>query len=92
MSYFLQFCLGQVNIILIIWISFCPLQFSFDVGFLAIFGQLDETYREKLKENYCIVDKGYNSFPTKIPGTAYPKALLVSNTSLILYLNLTYYV
>ncbi|CAN6685716.1 unnamed protein product [Malus baccata var. baccata] len=51
-------------------------KFSFDVGFLAIFGQLDETYREKLKENYCIVDKGYNSFPTKIPGTAYQKALL----------------
>lgn len=57
-----------------------PLQFSFDVGFLAIFGQLDDTYRERLKENYCIVDKGYNSFPTKIPGTAYHKALLVSNS------------
>ncbi|XP_021831722.1 abscisic acid 8'-hydroxylase 4 [Prunus avium] len=51
-------------------------KFSFDVGFLAIFGQLDDTYRERLKENYCIVDKGYNSFPTKIPGTAYHKALL----------------
>ncbi|ONH91596.1 hypothetical protein PRUPE_8G125800 [Prunus persica] len=51
-------------------------RFSFDVGFLAIFGQLDDTYRERLKENYCIVDKGYNSFPTKIPGTAYHKALL----------------
>ncbi|CAL2279092.1 unnamed protein product [Prunus armeniaca] len=51
-------------------------KFSFDVGFLAIFGQLNDTYRERLSENYCIVDKGYNSFPTKIPGTAYHKALL----------------
>jgi (+)-abscisic acid 8'-hydroxylase len=32
-----------------------------------------------LSDNYHIVDKGYNSFPTKIPGTAYHKALLVRN-------------
>lgn len=51
-------------------------KFVFDVGFLAIFGRLEGTYKEKLKENYSIVDKGYNSFPTKIPGTAYHKALL----------------
>ncbi|KAG2704199.1 hypothetical protein I3760_06G173700 [Carya illinoinensis] len=50
-------------------------KFSFDVGILSIFGQLEGKYREKLKENYCIVDKGYNSFPTKMPGTAYAKAL-----------------
>lgn len=54
-------------------------QFSFDVGILSIFGRLDDKYREKLKENYCIVDKGYNSFPTNIPGTPYAKALEVSN-------------
>lgn len=51
-------------------------KFSFDVGILSIFGHLDSTYREKLKENYQIVDKGYNSFPTNIPGTSYHKALL----------------
>jgi (+)-abscisic acid 8'-hydroxylase len=39
---------------------------------------LEGNYREKLKENYNIVEKGYNSFPTRIPGTAYSKALLVS--------------
>jgi (+)-abscisic acid 8'-hydroxylase len=39
---------------------------------------LEGNYREKLKENYSIVEKGYNSFPTRIPGTAYSKALLVS--------------
>ncbi|XP_056161010.1 abscisic acid 8'-hydroxylase 4 [Syzygium oleosum] len=51
-------------------------KFSFEVGVLSIFGHLDEYYKQKLKENYCIVEKGYNSFPTKIPGTAHHKALL----------------
>lgn len=64
------------------WISsILRMQFSFDVGILSIFGQLESKYREKLKENYCIVDKGYNSFPTKMPGTAYAKALSVSKPS-----------
>lgn len=51
-------------------------KFSFDVGILAIFGKLDEERREELKKNYCILDKGYNSFPTKIAGTAYSKAIM----------------
>lgn len=51
-------------------------KFSFDVGILSIFGHLDSNHREMLSDNYHIVDKGYNSFPTKIPGTAYHKALL----------------
>ncbi|KAL2477260.1 Abscisic acid 8'-hydroxylase 4 [Forsythia ovata] len=50
-------------------------KFSFEVGILAIFGHLEKKQREELKENYCIVDKGYNSFPTNIPGTAYHRAL-----------------
>ncbi|XP_065869889.1 abscisic acid 8'-hydroxylase 4-like [Euphorbia lathyris] len=49
---------------------------SFQVGILSIFGLLDSNYIEKLNENYHIVEKGYNSFPTNIPGTAYHKALL----------------
>ncbi|KAJ0076625.1 hypothetical protein Patl1_36134 [Pistacia atlantica] len=51
-------------------------KFSFDVGILSIFGHLDGSHREKLKKNYLTVNKGYNSFPTNIPGTAYHKALL----------------
>ncbi|WOK99783.1 abscisic acid 8'-hydroxylase 4-like [Canna indica] len=51
-------------------------KFSFDVGILLIFGRLEARYREELKKNYFIVDKGYNSFPNNIPGTAYKKALL----------------
>ncbi|XP_058097153.1 abscisic acid 8'-hydroxylase 4-like [Magnolia sinica] len=51
-------------------------KFSFDVGILSIFGQLDSRYKEELKKNYCIVDQGYNSFPTNIPGTAYKNAVL----------------
>ncbi|KAF8405024.1 hypothetical protein HHK36_009920 [Tetracentron sinense] len=51
-------------------------KFSFDIGVLSIFGHLDAYYREELKKNYCIVDKGYNSFPTNIPGTQYKKAIL----------------
>ncbi|KAK6938680.1 Cytochrome P450 [Dillenia turbinata] len=49
---------------------------SFDVGILSIFGQLEAHYKEKLKKNYCIVTKGYNSFPTMIPGTTYKNAFL----------------
>ncbi|PSS29335.1 Abscisic acid 8'-hydroxylase [Actinidia chinensis var. chinensis] len=51
-------------------------KFSFEVGILCVFGHLDGKYREELKENYCIIDKGYNSFPTSLPGTAYHKAIL----------------
>ncbi|RRT51850.1 hypothetical protein BHE74_00023012 [Ensete ventricosum] len=52
------------------------LQLSFDVGILTIFGgRLDERYKVELKKNYFIVDKGYNSFPTYIPGTPYHKAI-----------------
>ncbi|KAB2082637.1 hypothetical protein ES319_A05G211400v1 [Gossypium barbadense] len=50
-------------------------KFSFEVGILMIFGRLEARYREELKKNYFIVDKGYNSFPTNIPGTPYRKAL-----------------
>ncbi|XP_031267206.1 abscisic acid 8'-hydroxylase CYP707A1-like isoform X3 [Pistacia vera] len=51
-------------------------KFSFEVGILAIIGHLKDHYKEELKKNYCILDKGYNSFPTNIPGTPYKKALL----------------
>ncbi|KAK1309549.1 Abscisic acid 8'-hydroxylase 4 [Acorus calamus] len=50
-------------------------KFSFDVGTLAIFGRLESCYKEELKKNYSIVNEGYNSFPTKIPGTLYYKAV-----------------
>ncbi|KAK1375538.1 Abscisic acid 8'-hydroxylase 4 [Heracleum sosnowskyi] len=49
-------------------------KFSFEVGILSIFSQLDSSYKTELKKNYCIVNKGYNSFPTRFPGTAYQKA------------------
>ncbi|KAK4481510.1 hypothetical protein RD792_012411 [Penstemon davidsonii] len=48
---------------------------SFEVGILAIFGHLEPHYTEELKKNYIIVDRGYNSFPTNLPGTKYRKAL-----------------
>ncbi|XP_027092110.2 abscisic acid 8'-hydroxylase CYP707A1-like [Coffea arabica] len=50
-------------------------RYSFEVGILAIFGHLEAPRKEALKENYSIVDKGYNSFPTKFPGTRYRRAL-----------------
>ncbi|CAN0846499.1 Abscisic acid 8'-hydroxylase 4 [Linum grandiflorum] len=50
-------------------------KFSFDIGILAIFGELDIRYKEKLRQNYIIMEKGYNSFPTRIPGTSYHTAL-----------------
>ncbi|KAI3803696.1 hypothetical protein L1987_31856 [Smallanthus sonchifolius] len=51
-------------------------KFAFEVGILSIFGQLNKTYTDKLKENYSILEKGYNCFPTKLPGTAYHKSLM----------------
>ncbi|XP_024976756.1 abscisic acid 8'-hydroxylase 4 isoform X2 [Cynara cardunculus var. scolymus] len=49
---------------------------SFEVGILAIFGHLGTSQKEQLKRNYSIVDKGYNSFPTKLPGTPFKKAIM----------------
>ncbi|XP_076950414.1 abscisic acid 8'-hydroxylase CYP707A1-like [Bidens hawaiensis] len=49
---------------------------SFEVGILVIFGHLEANQKEQLKRNYSIVEKGYNSFPTKLPGTPYKKAFL----------------
>ncbi|KAH0733465.1 hypothetical protein KY289_004653 [Solanum tuberosum] len=57
--------------------TFCVMKkFSFEVGILAIFGHLDAKYKEELNKNYSIVEKGYNSFPTNLPGTAYYKAMV----------------
>ncbi|KAL2498267.1 Abscisic acid 8'-hydroxylase 4 [Abeliophyllum distichum] len=49
-------------------------KFSFEVGILSIFGHLEPHYKEELNKNYSILDRGYNSFPTNLPGTPYQKA------------------
>ncbi|KAL2906232.1 Abscisic acid 8'-hydroxylase 4 [Bienertia sinuspersici] len=51
-------------------------KFSFDVAVLSIFGELDSYYNKELKDNYVTLDKGYNSFPTMIPGTSYFKSVM----------------
>ncbi|XP_065875502.1 abscisic acid 8'-hydroxylase 4-like [Euphorbia lathyris] len=51
-------------------------KFTFDVAVLTVLGNLDKCYREELKKNYYILDKGYNSFPTNLPGTLYNKSLM----------------
>lgn len=61
------------------------LQLSFDVGILAIFGRLDADIKEELKKNYRIIDKGYNSFPTNIPGTKYYNAVSVGESLYYLF-------
>lgn len=49
---------------------------SFDIGILIIFGRhLSEQRKAEIKKNYSIVDKGYNSFATSIPGTPYSNAI-----------------
>ncbi|CAA2953868.1 abscisic acid 8 -hydroxylase 4-like [Olea europaea subsp. europaea] len=53
---------------------------SFEVGVLAIFGHLEPHYKEELNKNYVIVDRGYNSFPTNLPGTAYQRAMKARKT------------
>ncbi|GAB2282609.1 hypothetical protein Dimus_017148 [Dionaea muscipula] len=49
---------------------------SFELAILFIFGELDCKYKEKLMEDYMKLDKGYNSFAIKIPGTRYYTSLL----------------
>ncbi|KAE8690598.1 Abscisic acid 8'-hydroxylase 1 [Hibiscus syriacus] len=61
-------------------------KFAFNVGILSIFGHVDGGYKEKLEENYRIMDKGYNSFPTRIPGSAYHKALQDTTASVITWI------
>ncbi|XP_020599668.1 abscisic acid 8'-hydroxylase 3-like [Phalaenopsis equestris] len=50
---------------------------SFDIGILTIFGEhlVEHMQKNELKQNYFIVDDGYNSFPNRIPGTLYSKAV-----------------
>jgi (+)-abscisic acid 8'-hydroxylase len=51
-------------------------QLSFDAGIATIFGGgLDERRKAELRKNYSIVEKGYNSFPNRLPGTLYYKAM-----------------
>ncbi|KAF1886447.1 hypothetical protein Lal_00045679 [Lupinus albus] len=51
-------------------------RFSFEVGILSNFGHIEARLKDELKKNYWIVNTGYNSFPSSIPGTQYKKALL----------------
>lgn len=67
------------------------LQFSFEVGILSIFGQLNRRYKQELKENYSVVNKGYNSFPTNLPGTTYRRAIVVSKVLQLLFNCFTVY-
>ncbi|GAA0146374.1 oxygenase [Lithospermum erythrorhizon] len=48
---------------------------SFEVGILSIFGHLGVHRKQELYRNYIILNKGYNSFPTNLPGTLFRKAL-----------------
>ncbi|CAL1389490.1 unnamed protein product [Linum trigynum] len=51
-------------------------KYSFDVAVLAVFGEVvDGRCKRELSRNYGIVEKGYNSFPNRIPGTAYHGAV-----------------
>lgn len=53
------------------------MQFAFEVAVVSIFGELESNLKEKLRENYFTLDKGYNSFAVNLPGTSYRGALLV---------------
>ncbi|KAK0604952.1 hypothetical protein LWI29_021244 [Acer saccharum] len=51
-------------------------KFTFEVAVLSIFGHLDTSYKEMLKKNYNVLDKGYNSFSIKLPGFSYTKSVM----------------
>uniref|UniRef100_A0ACD5ZUD1 Uncharacterized protein n=1 Tax=Avena sativa TaxID=4498 RepID=A0ACD5ZUD1_AVESA len=49
---------------------------SFEVGITTIFGGLlDSRHKEDLRRNYSVVEKGYNCFPNRIPGTLFYRAV-----------------
>uniref|UniRef100_A0A0D9X8U1 (+)-abscisic acid 8'-hydroxylase n=1 Tax=Leersia perrieri TaxID=77586 RepID=A0A0D9X8U1_9ORYZ len=49
---------------------------SFDVGVVTIFGgRLGRRQREELRTNYSVLERGYNCFPNRFPGTLYYKAI-----------------
>uniref|UniRef100_A0A0E0AWI2 Uncharacterized protein n=1 Tax=Oryza glumipatula TaxID=40148 RepID=A0A0E0AWI2_9ORYZ len=53
-----------------------PGRLSFDVGVVTIFGgRLGRRHREELRTNYSVVERGYNCFPNRFPGTLYHKAI-----------------
>ncbi|KAH7852724.1 hypothetical protein Vadar_028374 [Vaccinium darrowii] len=51
-------------------------KFAFEVAVVSIFDELESNLKEKLRENYFTLDKGYNSFAVNLPGTSYRRALL----------------
>ncbi|KAL5752955.1 hypothetical protein ACOSP7_023137 [Xanthoceras sorbifolium] len=50
-------------------------KFTFEVAVLSIFGYLDTSYKEMLKKNYHVLDRGYNSFSIRLPGSSYTKSV-----------------
>jgi (+)-abscisic acid 8'-hydroxylase len=59
-------------------LSLFRIQLSFDVGVVTIFGgRLGRRHREELRTNYSVVERGYNCFPNRFPGTLYHKAIQV---------------
>ncbi|KAK2373400.1 abscisic acid 8'-hydroxylase CYP707A2 [Trifolium repens] len=49
--------------------------FTFNVALLSIFGKDEINYRERLKQCYYTLEKGYNSMPINLPGTLFHKAM-----------------
>ncbi|KAJ1380922.1 Cytochrome P450 [Sesbania bispinosa] len=49
--------------------------FTFNVALLSIFGKDEILYRERLKQCYYNLEKGYNSMPINLPGTLFHKAM-----------------
>lgn len=76
--------LTVVGLSLGFFLSSIYLQLTFDVGVVTIFGRrLADHVKEKLRENYLIVEKGYNSFPNPVPFTSYSQAIKVRTRTVL---------
>ncbi|KAG5022600.1 hypothetical protein JHK85_018942 [Glycine max] len=50
-------------------------KYAFEVAAISAFGEIKELEMEEIRELYCCLEKGYNSYPLHVPGTSYWKAM-----------------
>ncbi|XP_061357226.1 abscisic acid 8'-hydroxylase 2-like [Gastrolobium bilobum] len=50
-------------------------KYAFEVAAISAFGEIKDFEMEEIRDMYCCLEKGYNSYPLHLPGTSYWKAM-----------------